>query len=186
MFTGSLVAIVTPMRLDGSVDPEAWERLLDWHLAAGTAGVVIGGTTGESVTLTDAELAELVGRACARLRGRLPVIAGVGGSNTAAVVERARALGRSGADALLVVTPAYNRPTQEGLYRHFAAVAGSAGVPGAVQRAVADGRRPAAGDGGAAGETAWHRCGQRSGAVNRQDQGARGRRRSRLRRAVGR
>jgi 4-hydroxy-tetrahydrodipicolinate synthase len=129
MFTGSLVAIVTPMRLDGSVDPEAWERLLDWHLAAGTAGVVIGGTTGESVTLTDAELAELVGRACARLRGRLPVIAGVGGSNTAAVVERARALGRSGADALLVVTPAYNRPTQEGLYRHFAAVAGSAGVP---------------------------------------------------------
>jgi 4-hydroxy-tetrahydrodipicolinate synthase len=129
MFTGSLVAIVTPMRLDGSVDPEAWERLLDWHLAAGTAGVVIGGTTGESVTVTDAELAELVGRACARLRGRLPVIAGVGGSSTASVVERARALGRSGADALLVVTPAYNRPTQEGLYRHFAAVAGAAGVP---------------------------------------------------------
>jgi 4-hydroxy-tetrahydrodipicolinate synthase len=129
MFTGSLVAIVTPMRLDGSVDPEAWDRLLDWHLAAGTSGVVIGGTTGESVTLTDAELAELVGRARARLRGRLPVIAGVGGSSTAAVVERARALGRSGADALLVVTPAYNRPTQEGLYRHFAAVAGAAGVP---------------------------------------------------------
>jgi 4-hydroxy-tetrahydrodipicolinate synthase len=129
MFTGSLVAIVTPMRLDGSLDPEAWDRLLDWHLAAGTSGVVIGGTTGESVTLTDAELAELVGRACERLRGRLPVIAGVGGSSTASVVERARALGRSGADALLVVTPAYNRPTQEGLYRHFAAVAGAAGVP---------------------------------------------------------
>jgi 4-hydroxy-tetrahydrodipicolinate synthase len=129
MFTGSLVAIVTPMRLDGSLDPEAWDRLLDWHLAAGTSGVVIGGTTGESVTLTDAELAELVGRACERLRGRLPVIAGVCGSSTASVVERARALGRSGADALLVVTPAYNRPTQEGLYRHFAAVAGAAGVP---------------------------------------------------------
>jgi 4-hydroxy-tetrahydrodipicolinate synthase len=129
MFTGSLVAIVTPMRIDGSVDPEAWDRLLDWHLAAGTSGIVIGGTTGESVTLTDAELAELVGRARERLRGRLPVIAGVGGSSTASVVERARALGRSGADALLVVTPAYNRPTQEGLYRHFAAVAGTAGVP---------------------------------------------------------
>jgi 4-hydroxy-tetrahydrodipicolinate synthase len=129
MLTGSLVAIVTPMRLDGSIDPEAWDRLLDWHMAAGTSGVVIGGTTGESVTLTDAELAELVGRARERLRGRMPVIAGVGGSSTASVVERARALGRSGADALLVVTPAYNRPTQEGLYRHFAAVAGAAGVP---------------------------------------------------------
>jgi 4-hydroxy-tetrahydrodipicolinate synthase len=63
MFTGSLVAIVTPMRLDGSVDPDAWDRLLDWHLAAGTAGVVIGGTTGESVTLSDAELGMLVARA---------------------------------------------------------------------------------------------------------------------------
>jgi 4-hydroxy-tetrahydrodipicolinate synthase len=129
MFTGSLVAIVTPMQPDGSVDPEAWDRLLDWHLAAGTSGVVIGGTTGESVTLTDVELTQLVGRARNRLRGRMPVIAGVGGSSTAAVVERARALGRSGADALLVVTPAYNRPTQEGLYRHFAAVAGASGVP---------------------------------------------------------
>jgi 4-hydroxy-tetrahydrodipicolinate synthase len=129
MFTGSLVAIVTPMRPDGSIDPEAWDGLLDWHLGAGTSAIVIGGTTGESVTLTDAELAQLVGRARARLRGRLPVIAGVGGSSTAEVVERARTLGRSGADALLVVTPAYNRPPQEGLHRHFAAVAAAAGVP---------------------------------------------------------
>jgi 4-hydroxy-tetrahydrodipicolinate synthase len=129
MFHGSLVAIVTPMRPDGSIDPGAWDVLLDWHLAAGTSGLVIGGTTGESVTLSDADLAWLIARALQRLRGRMPVIAGVGGSSTAVVAERARALGSSGADALLVVTPAYNRPTQEGLYRHFAAVAGAAGVP---------------------------------------------------------
>lgn len=129
MFTGSLVAIVTPMRPDGSIDPLAWDALLDWHLAAGTSGIVIGGTTGESVTLGDAELATLVERARARLRGRLPVIAGVGGSSTAAVAERVRALGASGADALLVVTPAYNRPTQEGLYRHFAAAATASSLP---------------------------------------------------------
>ena len=129
MFRGSLVAIVTPMRPDGSIDPSAWDALLDWHLAAGTAGIVIGGTTGESVTLSDAELGMLVARARARLMGRLPIVAGVGGSNTAAVAERARALDASGADALLVVTPAYNRPTQEGLYRHFAAVATASGLP---------------------------------------------------------
>ena len=129
MFRGSLVAIVTPMRPDGSIDPAAWDALLDWHLGAGTAGIVIGGTTGESVTLADAELVTLVARARDRLGGRLPIVAGVGGSNTAAVAERARALDASGADALLVVTPAYNRPTQEGLYRHFAAVAAAARLP---------------------------------------------------------
>lgn len=129
MFTGSLVAIVTPMHADGSLDPEAWGRLLDWHLAAGTAGIVVAGTTGESVTVSDGEIGQLVALARTRLAGRIPVIAGVGGSSTARVVERARLLGRSGADALLVVTPAYNRPTQEGLYRHFAAVAEAAGIP---------------------------------------------------------
>ena len=129
MFRGSLVAIVTPMRPDGSIDPSAWDALLDWHLASGTAGIVIGGTTGESVTLTDAELGQLVASARQRLGGRLPIIAGVGGSSTAAVAERARSLDASGADALLVVTPAYNRPTQEGLYRHFAAVAAASSLP---------------------------------------------------------
>jgi 4-hydroxy-tetrahydrodipicolinate synthase len=129
MFTGSLVAIVTPMQADGSLDPEAWGRLLDWHLDAGTAGIVVAGTTGESVTVSDEEIGQLVAQARTRLAGRIPVIAGVGGSSTAQVVERARMLGRSGADALLAVTPAYNRPTQEGLYRHFAAVAEAAGIP---------------------------------------------------------
>jgi 4-hydroxy-tetrahydrodipicolinate synthase len=129
MFSGSLVAIVTPMRGDGAIDFEAWDRLLDLHLANGTAGIVVGGSTGESATLSDAELLQLLARARGRLHGRLPLIAGVGGSSTATVVGRVRALAASGVDALLAVTPAYNRPTQEGLYQHFAAIAAVAAAP---------------------------------------------------------
>jgi 4-hydroxy-tetrahydrodipicolinate synthase len=129
MFAGSLVAIVTPMRGDGAIDFEAWERLLDWHARSGTAGVIVGGSTGESVCLSEAELDGLLAHARRSLGGRMPVIAGVGGSNTAAVVERVRRLAGAGPDGLLVVTPAYNRPTQEGLYRHFAAVAQAAASP---------------------------------------------------------
>jgi 4-hydroxy-tetrahydrodipicolinate synthase len=123
MFDGSLVALVTPMRADGAVDFEAWARLLELHAASGTAGVVVGGTTGESATLRDAELRELLVRACEQLRGRLAVIAGAGTSSTAATVERVAWVSELPVDALLVVTPAYNRPPQEGLYRHFAAAA---------------------------------------------------------------
>jgi 4-hydroxy-tetrahydrodipicolinate synthase len=129
MFSGSLVAIVTPMLADGGLDLPAWDRLLDFHAAAGTSGIVIGGTTGESATLTDAELVQLVQRARARLGGRLPLIAGIGTSSTATTVERARMLSGCDVDALLVVTPAYNRPTQEGLYRHFEAVARASSLP---------------------------------------------------------
>jgi len=129
MFSGSLVAIVTPMRPDGSLDFAAWSRLLDFHLENGTSGVVVGGTTGESATLADAEIFELTARACEQLAERIPVIAGVGTSSTAATVERAKRLSELPIAALLVVTPAYNRPTQEGLYRHFAAVAQAARVP---------------------------------------------------------
>lgn len=129
MFSGSLVAIVTPMHPDGSIDWPAWERLLRMHLAAGTSGIVIGGTTGESATLLESELLELIARARAVLQGRMTIIAGAGESSTAATVERARHLSASGVDALLVVTPAYNRPTQEGLYRHFEAVAAASSVP---------------------------------------------------------
>jgi 4-hydroxy-tetrahydrodipicolinate synthase len=129
MFSGSLVAMVTPMRGDGAVDFEAWDRLLDLHLASGTTGIVVGGSTGESVSLSDSELLQLLARARTRLHGRLPLIAGVGGSSTATVVSRVRALAASGVDALLAVTPAYNRPTQEGLYQHFAAIAGAAAAP---------------------------------------------------------
>jgi 4-hydroxy-tetrahydrodipicolinate synthase len=129
MFSGSLVAIVTPMTPDGTIDLAAWDRLLDFHLANGTSGIVVGGTTGESATLTDAELRELLVRARRRVQGRVPVIAGAGTSSTATSVERARWLSELGADALLVVTPAYNKPAQEGLFQHFAAVAAASTVP---------------------------------------------------------
>jgi 4-hydroxy-tetrahydrodipicolinate synthase len=129
MFTGSLVAIVTPMLESGAVDFESWEKLLDWHADSGTQGVVIGGTTGESPTLRDEELRELTMRACARLRGRVAVIAGGGSSSTLATVERVRWLSELPLDGLLLVTPAYNRPSQEGLYQHFAAAAAAAKKP---------------------------------------------------------
>jgi 4-hydroxy-tetrahydrodipicolinate synthase len=129
MFSGSLVALVTPMRPGGAVDFDAWARLVDLHLASGTNGIVVGGTTGESATLLDAELRELTQRACERARGRIAVIAGAGTSSTATTVERVRWLSELPVDGLLVVTPAYNRPTQEGLYLHFAAVAHAARKP---------------------------------------------------------
>ena len=129
MFSGSLVAIVTPMRPDGAVDLEAWTRLLDFHLANGTDGIVVGGTSGESATLREAELRELTVRACEQLRGRAVVIAGAGTSSTATTVERVALLSQLPIDALLLVTPAYNRPTQEGLYQHFAAAAAAASKP---------------------------------------------------------
>ncbi|HEV3180257.1 MAG TPA: 4-hydroxy-tetrahydrodipicolinate synthase [Steroidobacteraceae bacterium] len=129
MFSGSLVAIVTPMQPDGAVDFTAWAQLLEFHVAHGTQGIVVGGTTGESATLRDAELRELIARACEQLRGRLVVIAGAGTSSTAATVERVRWISQLPIDALLIVTPAYNRPPQEGLYLHFAAAAAAASKP---------------------------------------------------------
>ena len=129
MFSGSLVAIITPMRPDGALDFGAWERLVDFHMASGTSAIVVGGTTGESATLTDSELWELTERACAHARKRLQIIVGVGTSSTASTVERARRLSELPIDGVLVVTPAYNRPTQEGLYQHFAAVSRAARAP---------------------------------------------------------
>lgn len=129
MFSGSLVAAITPMRHDGTIDFEAWSRLIDFHAAHGTSGVVVGGTTGESATLTDEELLELTTRAQGHAAGRLQIVAGAGTSSTAATVARAGRLSRLGVDALLVVTPAYNRPTQEGLFRHFEAVAEASAAP---------------------------------------------------------
>jgi 4-hydroxy-tetrahydrodipicolinate synthase len=129
MFAGSLVAIVTPMRVDGSIDLEAWARLLDFHVANGSDGIVVGGTTGESATLRDEELRALLLRACERLRGQLAVIAGAGTSSTAITVERVGWLSELPIDGLLLVTPSYNRPTQEGLYQHFVAAAAAARKP---------------------------------------------------------
>jgi len=129
MFRGSLVALVTPMTDSGDVDPVAFGRLLDWHAREGSDGVIIAGTTGESATLTAAEAAELLQIAVQRIGGRLPVIAGTGGPSTAQSVERTRTACELGADGVLVVTPYYNRPTQEGLYRHFSVIADAASVP---------------------------------------------------------
>jgi len=129
MFSGSLVAVVTPMRSDGRVDFEAWARLVDLHLQNGTSGIVVAGTTGESPTLRDTELRELTERACDQARGRIPIIVGAGTNSTAATVERVGWLSELPVDGLLIVTPAYNRPTQEGLYLHFAAAAEAARKP---------------------------------------------------------
>src|SRR6516164_3051087 len=129
MFAGSLVAIVTPMRADGAIDFDAWTRLLEFHVANGTDGIVVGGTTGESATLRDAELRELLLRACQLLQGQMTVIAGAGTSSTAATVERVAWLSELPIDALLLVTPAYNRPPQERLYQHFAAAPAAARQP---------------------------------------------------------
>jgi 4-hydroxy-tetrahydrodipicolinate synthase len=129
MFQGSIPALVTPMQADGSVDFGAWDRVLDYHVAAGTDAVVVGGTTGESPVLDRAELEELVRRARARAGGRMPVIAGSGTNGTAKSVALSQAAERAGADALLIVTPYYNKPMQEGMYRHFMAVADAVSVP---------------------------------------------------------
>jgi 4-hydroxy-tetrahydrodipicolinate synthase len=129
MFRGSLVALVTPMTESGDVDHVAFGRLLDWHARQGTDGVVIAGTTGESPTVTAAEAAELLQIAVQRIGGRMPVIAGTGGNSTAESVERTRAACELGVDGVLVVTPYYNRPPQEGLYRHFSLVADASSVP---------------------------------------------------------
>lgn len=129
MFAGNLVAIVTPMRRDGAVDFDAWTRLVDFHLQNGTHGIVVGGTTGESPTVTEAELRELTERACAQVAKRIPIIVGTGTSNTAATVVRTRWVSELPVDGVLVVTPSYNKPPQEGLFRHFAAVAEASRVP---------------------------------------------------------
>lgn len=129
MFAGSSVALVTPMRPDGAVDHEAWLRLLDFQLQGGTTAVVVGGTTGESATLEDAELRQLVESAVRHVRGRMMVIAGAGTSSTATTLERVRWLGELGIDGLLIVTPAYVKPTQEGLFRHYELAAEASRVP---------------------------------------------------------
>jgi 4-hydroxy-tetrahydrodipicolinate synthase len=129
MFSGSLVAIVTPMTLDGSLDWPAWDRLLDFHMKEGTDGIVVAGTTGESPVLSLEEIEELTRRAVARCAGRLKVVVGAGTHSTAATVARTRVLSRLGADAVMLVTPYYNKPPQEGLYRHFSAAADASAVP---------------------------------------------------------
>jgi 4-hydroxy-tetrahydrodipicolinate synthase len=131
MFSGHHVAIVTPMQADGSLDLRAWDALVDMHVEQRTQGIVVGGTTGESPTVSDAEMRSLVLRARARAGTRLQIMAGAGTNSTASSVERACWLAGLGVDGLLVVTPAYNKPTQEGLFLHYRAIASAtAALPG--------------------------------------------------------
>ncbi len=129
MFRGCLVAIVTPMTADGGLDWSAWERLLDFHMREGTDGIVVAGTTGESPTLSLEEMEELTCRAVARCSGKLKVIVGAGTHSTSSTVARTRELSRLGVDAVMLVTPYYNKPPQEGLYRHFMSAADVSAAP---------------------------------------------------------
>jgi len=119
MIKGSLVAIVSPMHEDGRLDFDAYRRLIEWHIAEGTNGIVAVGTTGESPTVDHDEHIELIRVAVETARKRVPVIAGTGGNSTSEAVDLTEHAKKAGADATLQVVPYYNKPTQEGLYRHF-------------------------------------------------------------------
>jgi 4-hydroxy-tetrahydrodipicolinate synthase len=123
-----MTALVTPFK-DGEIDEPAYRALIDWQITSGSHGLVPVGTTGESPTLTHKEHYRAVDICIDEARGRVPVIAGAGSNNTDEAIELARHAERSGADAVLVVTPYYNKPTQEGLYRHFKAVNDAIGIP---------------------------------------------------------
>ena len=129
MISGSIVAIVTPMHEDGSLDFPGLRKLIDWHIAEGTDSIVIVGTTGESPTVTVEEHCELIKVAVDQAAKRVPIIAGTGGNSTAEAIELTRYAKEVGADASLLVVPYYNRPTQEGMYRHFTAIAEAVDIP---------------------------------------------------------
>ncbi|MGH1361777.1 MAG: 4-hydroxy-tetrahydrodipicolinate synthase [Burkholderiaceae bacterium] len=129
MIQGSLVAIATPMHEDGSLDFDSYRKLIDWHIEEGTAAIVAVGTTGESPTVNPAEHIELIRIAVEHANGRVPVIAGAGGNSTAEAVELTRASRDNGAWGTLQVVPYYNKPSQDGLYKHFRAVAEATDLP---------------------------------------------------------
>jgi 4-hydroxy-tetrahydrodipicolinate synthase len=129
MITGSIVALVTPMRSDGSVDWAALERLLELHVQAGTAAIGAVGTTGESATLNVSEHCDVIAFCVRHCAGRIPVVAGTGANSTWEAIELTTAAAAAGADACLLVTPYYNRPTQRGLFEHFKAINDAVAVP---------------------------------------------------------
>jgi 4-hydroxy-tetrahydrodipicolinate synthase len=124
-----MVALITPMRADGSVDDKAFKDLVEWQIAEGTEALVPVGTTGESPTLSHAEHKRVVELCIETAAGRVPVIAGAGSNSTAEAIDFARHAEAAGADAILVVTPYYNKPTQEGMFLHFTAIADAADIP---------------------------------------------------------
>jgi len=129
MIKGSIVAIVTPMHADGSLDIEGLNKLIDWHIAEGTDSIVIAGTTGESATVSVEEHCALIKATVAHAKGRIPIIAGAGANSTAEAIKLTRFAKEAGADATLQVVPYYNRPTQEGMYQHFKAIAEAVDLP---------------------------------------------------------
>jgi 4-hydroxy-tetrahydrodipicolinate synthase len=126
---GSLVAIVTPMREDGALDLDAFRRLIDWHIREGTDGIVVVGTTGESPTVDFEEHHRLIDIAVRHAEKRIPIIAGTGANSTREAIGLAEHARKSGADMSLSVVPYYNKPSQEGLYRHFRAIAEAVDIP---------------------------------------------------------
>ena len=129
MFQGSMVALVTPMHPDGSLDLDAFRKLIDWHVSEGTDALVVVGTSGESPTVDFDEHFEVIRVAVEHAAGRIPVIAGVGGNSTAEAIELTQHAQSVGAQAGLSVVPYYNRPTQEGLYQHFRKIAETVDLP---------------------------------------------------------
>ncbi|MBK1655371.1 4-hydroxy-tetrahydrodipicolinate synthase [Allochromatium vinosum] len=129
MFRGSIVALVTPMHADGEIDDASLQRLVDFHVAQGTSAIVSVGTTGESATLDEDEHCAVIRRTVELAAGRLPVIAGTGANSTREAITLTRCAREAGADAALLVTPYYNKPTQQGLYLHHKAVAEAVDIP---------------------------------------------------------
>lgn len=129
MISGSIVAIVTPMHMDGSIDWEALSRLIDWHVEQGSDGIVAVGTTGESATLAMDEHKMFIKACVDQAAGRMTVIAGTGANSTSEAIELTEVAREVNADACLLVTPYYNKPTQEGLYQHFMAIADAVDIP---------------------------------------------------------
>lgn len=126
---GSIVALVTPMHADGSVDFDALRKLIDWHIAEGTDCIGVVGTTGESPTVTVQEHRDVIRVAVEQANGRIPIMAGTGSNSTAEAIELSRYARQVGADCTLSVVPYYNKPSQEGIYRHFRAIAEAADIP---------------------------------------------------------
>ena len=128
MLKGSIVALITPFKND-NLDEESYIKLIDYHLKNGTSGVVPGGTTGESPTLSHSEHKKIIEMAVKECKGKIPVIAGTGSNSTDEAIDLSKYAEKAGSDALLVVTPYYNKPTQEGLYQHYKKINDNVGIP---------------------------------------------------------
>jgi len=129
MFSGSMVALVTPMQENGVIDNDSLNKLIDWHVSNGTDAIVAVGTTGESATLTVDEHCDVIRHVVEKVAGRVPVIAGTGANSTSEAIELTQYAKVLGVDAVLLVTPYYNKPTQEGLYQHYKAIAEAVDIP---------------------------------------------------------